>query len=214
MITQNPVIGRGRKKLGGVYARTLYGKNIIQTCPGTQTFKPTKKLTATRNAFGLIMQMANLVDKSYLYNIYYSTPVGHSRRHELASQLFTAVHRDNETVSFDVQALAELGTNPVVTNAGLLYTIQSKEFTIPKSQFNITELADASRVPCIFAVSYELFLIVPLVDYTTMDEDNFNFANVSDSFLGHQVLLIPLWQTNVGTLINPVWQYGGFKLQP
>lgn len=213
MITQNPITGRSRKKLAGVYARTLWGKNVIQSCPSPSNVPATRALKDSRSAFGRVMQMANMVPKSLLYDIYYSAPVGRSRRHVLSSQLFTGVVRSNQEISYNLSAFAQLGTNRVSTNAGLLFTPSGKSFTIPKSAFPATQFADTSRVPCVFAISYELGVCVPLLDYTTLAEDELQFDNVSDTFIGHEVLLLALWQINIGTQLTPVWCYGGFSAE-
>lgn len=160
------------------------------------------------------MQMSNMVPKFLLYNMYYAAPVGRSRRHELSAQLFTGVQRINFEISYNLQSLASLGSNPISTTAGLVFQVPDKEFFIPTNSFNATELANTSELPCIFAISYELALCVPLLDYVAFDGDNFHFTNISDSFIGHDVLLVCLWKVNVGTAQIPVWRYGRFALQP
>lgn len=210
MITQNPIVGRSRKKLAGVYARTLWGKNLIQSLPAPSKIPPTKALKDSRAAFGLIMQMANMVPKSLLFFLYYTAPVGRSRRHVLASQLFSGVNRDNFVVSFSLTSINQLGSNPVATTDGLLFTIPSKSFSIPISDFSKTDIADISKIPCVLAISYDLGLCVPLMDYTTISGDNLVFDNISNTFLGAEVLLLPLWQINVGSTTHPIWVYGSF----
>ena len=211
MITQNPITGRSRKKLAGVYARTLWGQNVIQSCPTHSTIPPTQALSDSRAAFKRIQLMANQVPSSLLNNIYYTAPVGRSRRHVLSSQLFAGVLRDNLAISFSVEALTQLGTNPVTTQSGTLYTVLDTSFTLPVSRFNATQLADTSRVPCVFAISYDLQLCVPLLSYTTLEDNMLAFTNLSETFLGQQMFLLALWQTNIGTSANPVWVYGRFQ---
>lgn len=214
MITQNPIIGRARKKLSGVYARTLFGKNVIQSCPTHTNIPATKALQDSRFAFGVVSRMANAVPSFLLPSLYYTAPVGRSRRHVLASQLFTGVQRVQHVVDFNLSALSELGTNPIVTTEGLLHTVTATAFSIPVANFNVTQLADTSRVPCIMAVSYALRLCVPLLDYTELDGNALFFSNLSETFLNQSVLLLPLWQTNVGTQQNPIWVYGSFQANP
>lgn len=213
MITQNPIVGRSRKKLAGVYARTLWGKNIIQSCPKPATAPPSPALRQSRSAFAGIMQMANMVPKPLLYNIYYSAPVGRSRRHVITSQLFTGVSRTNGQVVFRLEDLAELGTNPVATNYGLFYEVLAKDFYIPVAGFHATQVANTGLLPCVFAVSYELRICAPLLSYTALEGNQLHFSNISDTFLGHTVLLLPLWQINMGTVQTPIWQYGSFRLE-
>lgn len=214
MITQNPIIGRARKKLSGVYARTLFGKNVIQSCPTHSNIPATKALQDSRVAFAAVTRMANGVPSFLLPSLYYTAPVGRSRRHVLASQIFTGVQRVQHVVDFNLSALSELGTNPIVTTEGLLHTVTATAFSIPIANFNATQLADTSRVPCIMAVSYALCLCVPLLDYTELDGNTLVFSNLSETFLNQAVLLLPLWQTNVGTQQNPIWVYGSFQANP
>lgn len=213
MITQNPIVGRSRKKLAGVYARTLWGKNVIQSNPSKSSVPPTRALKDSRNAFGHIMQMANMVPKSILYNIYYNAPVGRSRRHVLSSQLFTGVQRANMEISYNLSALSMFGSNPVSTTSGLIFTVQAKNFQLAKTLFSATPIADISRVPCVFAISYELGVCVPLLDYTAVFNDELQFTNISDTFIGHAVLLLPLWQINLGTSQNPIWVFGSYAAE-
>ena len=213
MITQNPITGRSRKKLAGVYARTLWGQNIIQSNPTPSTTPPTQALKDSRAAFAHITQMANMVESSLLPYIMYTAPVGRSRRHVLTSQLYTGVQRIDKVVSYNLAALTQLGTNQVSTSSGYLFTIQSKSFQLAKSLFPAATIADTSRVPCVFAISYELGLCVPLLDYTSLDGDNLVFNNISDSFIGHEVLLLCLWQVNIRTNANPIWVYGRYQAE-
>lgn len=213
MITQNPLTGRSRKKLAGVYARTLWHKNVIQSCPKPSSTPPTQALKDSRAAFALVMQMANMVPCPLLSYIFYTAPIGRSRRHVLSSQLYGGVLRNDKQISFDVNAIKQFGTNPVSSVAGLVYTIPDKSFSIPKSSFSATQIADTSRVPCIFAISYDLGVCVPFYDYTTIDGDDLIFSNISDTFLDKSVLLLPLWQINIGSASNPVWVLGRFQAE-
>ena len=208
MITQNPITGRSRKKLAGVYARTLWGKNVIQSCPVYKKKAPSKALKDSRAAFAQITQMANMVDASLLNNIYYSAPTGRSRRHVLTSQLFAGVSRFNKKIFYNLQMITKIGSNRATTTAGILYTIESKNFTIPKSSFPSQTLADTNRVPCVLAISYDLCLCESLFDYITISGNNLIFDNVSDTLIGHEMLLVALWQTNIGTLLNPIYVFG------
>lgn len=210
MITQNPITGRSRKKLAGVYARTLWGMNVIQSCPGPSTTQPTKALRDSRSAFGRIMRMANMIPAWLLSNIYYVAPVGRSRRHVLSSQLFAGVTRNDFDITFNLEGITKLGTNPVTSTASLLYTVPAKSFAIPLRQFTATSLADQTLLPCVFAISYDLNLCVSWLPYTSLVDDNLQFDNISDTFLDRTVLLVALWQTNVGTAQHPIMVYGSF----
>jgi len=213
MITQNPIVGRARKKLAGVYARTLYGKNIIQSCPGPRTTPPSSAELESRSAFRLVSSMANMLHPSLLLNIFYAAPVGRSRRACLVSQLHTGVVRSNMVVSYDLEAISEIGGNVVTCNEGLIYTPSAKSFQIAVSNFNATQLADTSKLPCVIAISYSKGVCVSLLDYTTIEDDILKFENVSDTLLNTPILLLPLWQTNIGTTQNPILVFGGFKAE-
>lgn len=212
MITQNPITGRSRKKLAGVYARTLWGMNVIQSLPTPSNKPATKELRANRDAFAIVQQMSNMVPPSLLPFLYYDKPVGRSRRHWLASDLNSGVLRIDKQITFDLAAFSRLGGNPLATTNSLIYTAPAKNFTLPASTFIATDLADTNRVPCVFALSYDLAVCVPLLDYTFIDGDNLVFENVSDTFVGKPALYICLWQVNMGNEQYPNWVYGSFRL--
>ena len=212
MITQNPITGRSRRKLAGVYARTLWGMNIIQSCPGPSKVPPSAALKSSRATFGHVMMMANQVPASLLTQIYYTAPVGRSRRQLLSKQLFAGVLRSDGEITYSLEAITQLGTNPVSTNMGLITTIPAKSFTLPKSSFPATNVADTSKPPCVFAISYDLGICVDWQSYTELDGDDLVFSNISDTFIGQHVLLLCLWQVNIGTTQTPVWQFGRFQL--
>ena len=211
MITQNPIIGRSRKKLAGVYARTLWGMNIIQSLPSPSSKPPTKALRDNRSAFAVVQQMANMVPPSLLPSLYYDKPVGRSRRHLISSDINTGVVHVDKEVSFDLTAFTRLGTNPIVTSNTVIHTATDKNFTMPKAMFDATDIADTTRQPCLFALSYEAAVCVPLLDYATLDGDNIVFQNVSDTFVGLSAAYVCLWQVNVGTEQYPVWVYGSYR---
>ena len=212
MITQNPITGRSHNKLAGVYARTLWGKNIIQSCPSPSKVAPTRALKDSRAAFACVTAMANMVPASLLMNIFYSPPVGRARRASLSSQLFAGVQRENGQISFNSEAITQLGSNPVSCTTSALFTVQTKNFQLPKSLFSSTTIADTSRVPLVFAISYDLHLCVPLLSYTEINSDNLVFSNISDTFIGYSICFICLWPINIGTTQTPIWVYGRFEL--
>lgn len=211
MITQNPIVGRSRNKLAGVYARTYCGKNIIQSLPKPTTVPPTKALRDNRAAFATIREMAAAFPSSLLPQIYYSAPVGKTRRSLLMSQLFQGVIRNNKEITFNVDEIHEIGSNPVVTNSNISFTVPGKDFTIPLSDFNATEVADTSRVPLIIALHYPLRICQSWLPYTKIEGNNLVFSNISDTLVNEVVFLICLWQTNIGSSQIPVWTFGKFE---
>lgn len=106
-----------------------------------------------------------------------------------------------------------LGTNPTTSTGSLIFTAPAKSFSLAKASFPATQLADTNRVPCIFAVSYDLGICVPLIDYTTLNGDDIDFDNISDTLVGSEFLYVCLWQTNVGTAQNPIWVYGAYQAE-
>jgi len=211
MITQNPIVGRSRKKLAGVYARTLWGMNVIQSLPGKSNIPPTKALTASRNAFAVVQQMSNMIFPIMLPQLYYEKPVGRSRRHCLTSDFFTGVVRHYKEVLFDLAAFSRLGSNPVTSYQSILFTPTEKNFSFPITTFPATERADTTKPPCVFVLSYELATAAALTTNVTLQDDAIVINHLSDTFLNHEVLFVCLWQTNVGTAQYPNYVYGSFN---
>lgn len=210
MITQNPIVGRSRKKLAGVYARTLWGMNVIQSLPSKSNIPPTQALKSSRNAFAVVQQMCNMIFPIILPQLYYEKPVGRSRRHCLSSDFFTGVIRQNKEVFFDLSAFSRLGSNPVTSFQSLLFTPSEKNFSFPTTTFPATERADTTKPPCIFVLSYELATAAALTTNVTLQDDTIFINNLSDTFLNNEVLFVCLWQTNVGTVQYPNYVFGSF----
>lgn len=211
MITQNPIVGRSRKKLAGVYARTYCGKNIIQSLPKPTTVPPTQALLDSRAAFATVRQMAAMFPASLLPQIYYAAPFGKTRRSVFMSQLFQGVVRENKKITYNELEIHDLGSNPVVTHSNIVITVPSKDFTLPLSTFNATEVADTSRVPLVIALQYTLRICQSWLPYTQIEGNNLVFKNISDTLVDEVVSLICLWQTNMGSNQIPVWTFGKFE---
>lgn len=211
MITQNPIVGRSRKKLAGVYARTYCSKNIIQSLPKPTTIPPTQALRDSRAAFAVVRQMSAMFPASLLPQIYYNAPVGKTRRSVFMSQLFQGVVRDNMQISFNELAIQEIGSNPVVTSSMIPITVPSKDFSLPLSTFSATEVADTSRVPLIIALHYPMKICQSWLPYTQIEGNNLVFRNISDTLVNEVVFLVCLWQTNMGSSSIPVWTFGRFE---
>lgn len=158
--------------------------------------------------------MANMFPASLLNDIFYTAPVGRSRRAVFTSQIFSGVLRNDMVISFDESAIAEIGSNPIASTASVSFTASAKSFRLPKSTFSATTIADTSRVPLIIAANYQLAICVSWLPYTALDGDDIVIENISDSFIGHAVQLFCLWPVNIGTAQTPVWAFGRFKKDP
>ena len=211
MITQNPITGRSRKKLSGVYARTLYGKNVIQSCPSRSSKPPTAALRENRSLFGLVTAMANQIPQGLLNSIYYSAPTGRSRRHVLAHQLFTGVTREDGVRSFSTGGLQELGTNTLVLLEPVILTPSDVTFNIDVADLDLTVAAHADRVPLIIAVSYTLCVCASLKSYTSLSNGVITVTPIPSTWVGQQLFLYPLFDVNVGTSNNPIYAPGSFN---
>ena len=211
MITQNPIVGRSRKKLAGVYARTYCGKNIIQSLPSPSSVPPTRALINSRAAFATVRQLAAMFPASLLTQIYYSQPQGRTRRSEFMSQLFHGVVRTNGEIVYNEMEILQIGSNPLVTTTCLPVTVPDKHFSLSLASFQATEVADTSRIPLVIALDYPKRICQSWLPYTQIQGNNLAFNNISDTLVGEVVFLICLWQTNVGTQQIPIWVYGRYE---
>lgn len=211
MITQNPITGRSRNKLAGVYARTLWGKNVLQSCPTPSHTPPSPALQASRNAFGRIMRMANMIPPQLMNSIFYSAPVGRSRRHTLASQLFTGVSRNGSEITFNLDNITAIGSNTVSCNAGVLVTITDSTLQLYIPDLSATTSAITNEVPLLLAVSYEREVCYPMIDLTSIEEEYLVVQNIPSTIFNVPLMIYPLWTVNVGTLRTPVYAYGSYS---
>ena len=212
MITQNPIIGSAKRKIGHVYARTMYGKNILQTCPPPTKGHQTANQVNTGKAFGRLSLLSNQVNASLLNSIYYNAPTNHSRRAEWLHQLAAGYYKEQNEWQYDPSRITALGSNKVVTKAIFPMTPPALYFSMEKSFFNKTTNAVDSRIPCVILICPETNQCISLLPWTSLDGDYIVFNNLSPTFLGKQCYLFPLWQCNVGTLLNPIYAYGSFNI--
>lgn len=211
MITQNPITGRSRKKLGEVYARTLWGKNILQSCPTPSRTPPSAALRASRDAFGRVMHMANMIPQQLMNSLFYSAPVGRSRRHAIASQLFTGISRNGSEISYNLNNITALGSNTVSCKAGVLVTLSESSLQLYIPDLSATDSAITTEKPLLLAVSYEKELCYPMLDLTSIDENYLIVENIPSTIFDVPLMIYPLWLVNVGTLRTPVYAYGSFS---
>ena len=211
MITQNPVTGHSKKKLGGVYARTLYGKNIIQTCPHFKKGQATNNQRKTRSAFGYLSNLSNQVSASLLNYIYYSAPIGRSRRMQWNKDLSTGMQKDGDDWLFNPSMIQTLGTNPKVSEYPFISVVTSSQLVIPIESLSAVGNAITDQVPCLILICPTEKICISLLDYTTLDDNNLVISNLSSTLINKQCWIFPLWLVNIGTQRNEILTYGSYQ---
>lgn len=211
MITQNPIIGRARKRIGGIYARTLYGKNVLQSCPPPTKGHQTQGQVAVCNAFGLLSKMSNQVTASLLNFIYYAAPVGRSRRAQWCKDLGTGMVKDSQGWIFDPSLIEILGGNPKVSETAFSLVPTSTRFEISVSSLSAVGNADINQVPCLILVCPSKNICIDLLPYTTLSDGTLTVEPISTTLLNKECFIFPLWRVNIGTQANPIWVYGSFQ---
>lgn len=210
MITQNPIIGRSRKKIGNVYARTLYGMNIIQSCPKPSTKPMSPKRLACQTAFRFVSKMANQLPQKLLNDLFYAAPIGKSRRNALTSQLMQAIVRDGTEISYNPNLIAALGGNPIALRTPVEHVVSERTFTISVDDLQVTPVAQISMLPCVIALSYDLRVAYNLLPLTAIENNIITIGPVPSSWLGNSFFLFPLFPVNVGSKANPIFTFGRF----
>jgi len=210
MITQNPIIGRAKKKLAGVYARTLYGMNIIQSCPKPSTAPMSPARLACQRAFKFVSGMSNQLPQQLLNYLYYAAPQGRSRRNVLFSQLMKAVVLNGEFVTFDPNLITEIGSNPAALTAPVVVTSSGTSIMLTVADLETTQSAVLTQLNFIMALSYELGVVYDLAPLATLADGVVTINPIPSTWVGHQLYLYPLFDVNVGTVNNPVYAFGRF----
>ena len=211
MIVQNPIIGRARKKLGNIYARTVYGKNVLQSCPPSNKAHETPNQASARSAFGKLSSMSNQVSTSLLNSIYYEAPQGRSRRGQWCKDLSSGMVKEDGAWSFNPEQITQLGTNAIVSNFATHMIPNSISVAFGLSELSIVGNALPNEKPCIILIEPADNICISLVDYTTIENDMIYFNHLSTTIIGKDCWLFPLWMVNVGTQRNPILAYGSFK---
>lgn len=210
MITQNPITGRARKKLAGVYARTLYGKNVLQSCPPPTKGKQTANQLAVCSSFAYISKLSNQVDASLLNRIFYETPIGRSRRAEWMHQLSAGRTKENGLDVFDPSLIEKLGGNPTVSESPFVFTPTSANLEINFSQLSKVGNAIDTVVPCLILICPSTNQCVSLLAQSSLGNESVILQHLSPTYQGHQCYIFPLWAVNVGTNRNPIIAYGSY----
>lgn len=213
MIVQNPIIGRARKKLGNIYARTVYGKNVLQSCPPSNKAHETPNQASARTAFGRLSSMSNQVTTSLLNSIFYEAPQGRSRRGQWCKDLSSGMVKEDGFWSFNPEQIAQLGTNSVVSNFATHIIPNSSSVAFALSELSIIGNALPNEKPCIILIEPTNNICISLVDYTTIEHETVYLQHLSTTIVGKDCWLFPLWMVNVGTQRNPILAYGSYKAE-
>lgn len=211
MITQNTIIGHAKKKLGGLYARTLYGKNIIQSCPPPNKEKLAPSQKAAQSAFGRVSLLSNQVPASLLNQIYYSAPIGRSRRQQWNKNLMKGLSKIDGSWTFQPNLIEILGSNPKVSEEAYNLILPSTQVEIPISDLSAVNNAITTETPCIILISPEPNICISLLPYTSIVSDNIVLQNLSTTLVEKNCWLFPLWKVNIGTQQTPIYTYGRYE---
>lgn len=211
MITQNPITGRARKKLGNVYARTLYGKNVLQTCPPPRKGKETIQQKKAMSIFAQVSQMSNQVSASLLNQIYYSAPIGRNRRQQFNKDLSTGEIKVDGEWTFSPEQIQRIGSNPIVTTEGKSFTLASTQLVIPISEISVTQSAIVNETPLILLICPQKNCCLSMLQYTELQQDIIRLTNIPSYLMNQDVFLMFLWKANVGTEANPILTFGRYE---
>lgn len=211
MITQNPIIGRAHNKLGNVFARTLYGKNVLQSCPPPTKGHQTSGQIAVCTAFGMLSMLSNQVPASLLNFIYYTAPNGRSRRAQWCKDLGKGMVKTDEEWTFDPLLIETLGGNPKVSEEAFILVPTSTQFEISVSSLSAVGNAATSQIPCLILICPSKNICIDLLSYTTLENGMLNVSPISTTLLNEECFIFPLWRVNVGTQANPIWAYGSYQ---
>lgn len=211
MITQNPIIGHAKKKLGNIYARTQYGKNILQSCPPPTKGHQTKTQVAVCNAFGELSRLSNQISPSLLNNIYYSAPSGRSRRAQWMKDLSPGMQRDGLNWVFNPENIQILGGNQKVSEQAFILTPESTQVSFALSSLSAVGNAKTDEVPLLILICPSKNICIDLLSYTSIQDDQIILNPLSSTLVGNQCYIFPMWKVNVGTPSNPIYAYGRYE---
>lgn len=211
MITQNPITGKARRRLGNIYARTLYGKNVIQTCPPPRKGKETEALRKVNNLFKAIAAMSNQPSASLLNQIYYTPPTGRNRRQQFFKDLAQGEYFEDDQWKFNPSLIERLGNNPIVSTEPMQIELLSNRVEISSSELSSTEIAIQNELPLLMLICFETITCMSCLQYTQIESDTIILQNLPSKLIGNEVTIYPLWKTNIGTQANPIITWGGYR---
>lgn len=211
MLTQNPIIGRAKNKLGNIYARTLYGKNVIQTCPPSTKGKQKPNQIAASNRFGWLSRLSNQVSASLLNQIYYSAPIGRSRRMQWMKDLTTGMMNTGDSWQFLPQNIVSLGSNLKVSETAFSCVLDSTQLEIPIEDLSAVGSAITTETPLLILICPEADICISLFPYTTLENEQISLNNLSTTLIGKESYIFPLWKTNIGTQATPIITFGRYE---
>lgn len=211
MITQNPIIGRARKKCAGIYARTLWGKNILQSCPPSTKGKQTATQIETNKLFSKISRLGYQVSPSLLNQLFYEAPIGRSRRAEWIHQIAAGRQKQNDQWIFIPEQITRLGSNLTTCQEPYIITPEQKTLTIPVDELSKTDIALTDEKPCMLLLCQETNMLISLLDYETLTNNTITLTNLSPTILGQECIIYTLWKYNAGTQANPFKIYGRYE---
>jgi hypothetical protein len=211
MITQNPITGKARRRLGNIYARTLYGKNVIQTCPPPRKGKETEALRKVNNLFKAIATMSNQTSASLLNQIYYTPPTGRNRRQQFFKDLAQGEYFEDDQWKFNPYLIERIGNNPIVSTQSMQIELLSNRVEISSSELSSTEIAIQNELPLLMLICFETITCMSCLQYTQIESDTIILQNLPSRLIGNEVTIFPLWKTNIGTQANPIITWGGYR---
>ena len=210
MITQNPIVGKARKKLSGIYSRNLFGMNILQSCPPSKKGKLQPSQVKTATLFGFMSKMSNQVPASLLNSLFYQAPIGRSRRAEWMQQLMKGTVKDGNDWIFSPALLPRLGGNAAVTEEPMSIVPTQNHLRFHVDDFSHLSRADVTKQPCLILICADSGQCISLQPWLSMEGEEIVLSNLSPTFLNHECLLYCLWQYNAGTQQTPIYTFGAY----
>ena len=211
MITQNPIIGSAKKKIGNVYSRTLYGKNVVQTCPYRGNETKSEISNTNRQTFTNIIRMANLESQSMLNNIFYNSPTGRNRRQEWTRQLMTMKQKSGNRYFMNPTALKNIGGNITASKNIVENIVENSTHNISKSATSPTPAALQNEIPLVYLIEPTTATLMNCLNNTTIDNTQITITNLPEKVINKTCYFIVLWKVNMNTSANPILRFGSYS---